>query len=261
MNGVSGMFIFTTKFSKRKAILAVLILAALLVAVILVAGAFGKSTNTKEAAALSAVVKTNDQRVKYLNALGWEVETSPLEEQSVVIPREFSEVYQKYNDIQLAQGFDLSRFGGIEASRYTYNVLNYPNATGHVVADLLVYKNEVIAGDVQSNAFDGFMVGLRFPSAASAVSPKALQSNAPKASPTPVITTTKPQSLPSAAVITDNTGLNKPTPNAASTTPNSASAAPSSSGQTVKPNANASNVAATATKASGSNTADASATS
>ena len=159
------MFIFTTKFNKKKAVIAVLILAAVLIAVIMIAGAVGRSsmTKAKETASLTAVVKNNDQRVNYLNSLGWEVDKNPIEEQKVVIPREFSDVYKNYNEIQQSQGFDLTRYGGIEAQRFTYKVLNYPGATGNVVADIIVYKNQIIAGDVQSNAFDGFMVGLKFP--------------------------------------------------------------------------------------------------
>lgn len=161
------MFIFTTKFNKKKAVIAVLVLAAILIAIVLIAGSVNKAkSNSKETAALSAVVKNNDQRVKYLKSLGWEVDNKTLEEQKVVIPRDFSDVYKKYNEIQISQGFDLKKYGGIEATRYTYKVLNYPDATGNVVADILIYRNEVIAGDVQSNALDGFMVGLRNPKAA-----------------------------------------------------------------------------------------------
>lgn len=168
------MFIFTTKFNKKKAVLAVLILAAILIGIILIAGSIDRAnSNSKETAALSAVVKNNDQRVKYLNTLGWEVDKKVLEEQKVVIPRDFTDVYKKYNDIQIAQGFDLKKFGGIEATRYTYKVLNYPEVTGSVVVDLIIYRNEVIAGDVQSNALDGFMVGLRYPKPAASPSPSA----------------------------------------------------------------------------------------
>lgn len=160
------MFIFTAKFNKKKAILAVLALAAVLIAVILIAGGGDNAkdnANASETAALSAVVKNNEQRVNYLKALGWEVEQNVLEQQKIVIPREFSEVYKNYNEIQQEQGFDLSKYGGSEAVRYTYRILNYPGATGTVVADIIVHKNEIIAGDVQSNALDGFMAGLEFP--------------------------------------------------------------------------------------------------
>jgi hypothetical protein len=166
------MFIFTTKFNRKKALLAVVVLAVILIAIILIAGSADRAgSKSKETAALSAVVKNNDQRVKYLNSLGWEVEKKALEEQKVVIPRDFSDVYKKYNEIQLAQGFDLSKYGGVEATRYTYKVLNYPDCDSNVVADIIIYRNHVIAGDIQSNAMDGFMVGLKYPKPS--VSPSA----------------------------------------------------------------------------------------
>ena len=188
------MYIFTTKFNKKKAVIAVLVLAAILIAVILIAGAVGRSnaSKAKETASLSAVVKNNEQRVNFLNSLGWEVDKNPLEEQKVVIPREFSSVYKNYNEIQKAQGFDLQRYGGIEAQRYTYKVHNYPGASSNVVADIIVYKNQIIAGDIQSNAFDGFMVGLKYPKSAP-ISPNAA------ASPSAALPSA---ALPSAAVPT-----------------------------------------------------------
>jgi hypothetical protein len=158
------MFIFTAKFNRKKAIAIILALAVLLVVIILIAANAGKKTeNANETAALSAVVKNNEQRVNYLKALGWEVEKEVIEEQNVVIPRTFSDIYADYNALQKAQGFDLSKYGGLEAMRYTYKVLNYPGAEGTVVADIIVNRNEVIAGDIQSNALDGFMVGLEYP--------------------------------------------------------------------------------------------------
>ena len=156
------MFIFTAKLNKKKAVLAVLILAAVLIAIIFIAGSFSRSS-AERTSALAAIVKNNDQRVAYLNALGWEVENEPIDEEAVVIPRTFSDVYKEYNELQLAQGFDLSDYGGIEATRYTYEITNYPNETDIVVADLIIYRNEVIAGDVQSTALDGFMHGLEMP--------------------------------------------------------------------------------------------------
>lgn len=242
LNGVNGMFIFTTKFSKRKAIVAVLILAAVLIAVILIAGAIGRSnaSKTKEAASLSAVVKNNDQRVNYLNSLGWEVDKSPLEEQKVIIPREFSDVYKKYNDIQKSQGFDLQRYGGIEAQRYTYRVHNYPGASGNVVADLIVYRNEIIAGDVQSNAFDGFMVGLRYP--------RTLQ---PSPSTGPLTTASPNAPIPSPKPTAANPNAANPSA-AASAKPNAAN--PGAANPSAKPNA----AAPSATK-TGALTSDASA--
>jgi type IV secretory pathway VirJ component len=179
------MFIFTAKFNKKKAVALVLALAALLIAIVLIAGSGDRSDNkAAETAALSAIVKNNEQRVNYLKALGWEVEPTVLEQQKIVIPRSFTDVYKKYNEIQLAQGFDLSKYGGEEAMRYTYRILNHPHAAGTVVADIIVYKNEVIAGDVQSNALDGFMAGLEYPQTDAPAEPSAGSAAGPSSSDT-----------------------------------------------------------------------------
>lgn len=154
------MFMFTAKFNKKTAILSVLILGIILCAIILLVGNASKSTET---ASLSHTVKDNDDRISYLKSFGWNVSDHPIEEQTIIIPSDFSDVYSAYNDIQIAQGFDLGKYGGIEAVRYTYEVLNYPNHTERIVADIIVYRNKVIAGDIQSTALDGFMHGLEYP--------------------------------------------------------------------------------------------------
>jgi len=48
----------------------------------------------------------------------------------------------------------------MEAMRYTYEILNYPTGDKGIVADIIIYRNSVIAGDVQSTALNGFMHGL-----------------------------------------------------------------------------------------------------
>ena len=137
---------------------AALVALAVVVAVILLLAL--KPSPAAETAAPAGTVRSNEQRVTYLNALGWEVEPEPLEEQTVVIPRAFDGVYETYAQLQEAQGFDLAKYAGMEATRYTYRVLNHPSGD-EVVADILVYRDRVIAGDVQSTALDGFMTGLR----------------------------------------------------------------------------------------------------
>lgn len=149
------MFVLTTKFNKRKFITIAAIVAALIV-VILIAALSPSDTDVLSSA---ATVRSNEQRVTYLKSLGWEVENTPLEEQTVIIPKEFDGVYSDYVKLQSEQGFDLSKYAGMEATRYTYKVLNYPY-DGDVVADIIVYRNRIIAGDIQSPSLDGFMIGL-----------------------------------------------------------------------------------------------------
>jgi hypothetical protein len=156
------MFVVTARLNKKKLLICFLILAAI-AAVVLVLTGSGRKAQAASLPKLTAKVKSNEQRVSYLQGLGWEVSQTPLEEQEVTIPKTFNEIYTSYNELQKAQGFDLTDYAGLRVTRYTYEVRNYPDASDTVVADLLVYKHKVIGGDVQSTALDGFMQGLEYP--------------------------------------------------------------------------------------------------
>ena len=77
------------------------------------------------------------------------------------IPKEFNEVYEKYNKLQKQQGFDLEDYKGKTAEVYTYAVKNYGNKKQEVRANLIVCKGQLVGGDVCSAELDGFMQGLR----------------------------------------------------------------------------------------------------
>ena len=155
------MFIVTAKLTRKTRLL--LLGLFLLLIVLLGILIFSSGAEVEDAFSLSAKVSSNEERVAYLSSFGWEVEEQPIDEKEILIPQDFSGVYEEYNTIQKAQGFDLTLYKGFDAVRYTYKVLNYPTGDDTVVADLIVYKDEVIAGDIQSTAMDGFMEGLHFP--------------------------------------------------------------------------------------------------
>ena len=150
------MFICTIKWNKKLALAIVIAVAVLLCALIILSrtGGSGQSGSTQK-------LRTNEHRIEFLESLGWEVSEEPIEEKIIVIPREFSNVYTSYNKLQIAQGYDLSKYCGLEAKIYTYNIYNYPGYSGTVVADLYILNHEIIGGDVHSLALDGFMHGLR----------------------------------------------------------------------------------------------------
>ena len=106
----------------------------------------------------------NLARITFLKSYGWEVSEEPSEVVSVVIPQTFGDVYENYNAIQTAQGFDLSGYRGKEVRRYTYEVLNYPSQKDYIRANLLIYRGKVIGGDICSIfAENGFMHGFAYP--------------------------------------------------------------------------------------------------
>ena len=104
-------------------------------------------------------IKTAEDRVRFLYELGWEVEDAPIYEKTFVLPESFDLVMQGYNEIQRAQGLDLSKYRKKTVTRYTYEVKNYAS-DGKVYANIIVYKNRVIAGDICSSSPDGFVHGL-----------------------------------------------------------------------------------------------------
>lgn len=150
------MFVMTMKWNKKTGLLIVIAAALLLCALVVIIGA-----GNRGGGAPSQIARTNEERIMFLKSLGWEVETTPLEEKTVIIPREFSDVYENYNALQLEQGYDLSEFCGLEVTIYTYTVTNYAGFKGTVVADLYIYQGQVIGGDIHTLAIDGFMHGLR----------------------------------------------------------------------------------------------------
>ncbi len=105
-------------------------------------------------------MSTQEEQVEFLESLGWQVEEEPNQILEVLIPKEFDQVYENYNQVQKAQGCDLSKYGGKKCKRYTYVVKNYPDHPENVRANLLVYKNKLIGGDICSLELDGFLHGL-----------------------------------------------------------------------------------------------------
>lgn len=152
------MFVMTMKLTRKKAVLIILAIAVLLAAIVLIISA-GSRTDGK-LVTYGIGLKSNEERVEYLKSLGWAVDAEPLEERTIVIPREFSDILLAYNELQIEQGFDLGDYAGMEVQMYTYSVTNYP-ANSNVLAQLLVYNGQVIGGDIHSTALDGFMHGIK----------------------------------------------------------------------------------------------------
>ena len=146
------MMVMTAKVDMKKVIAALAAVAGVIIALILLFGGGGSSTSTA-----APSVAGNDGRLAFLQELGWEVSASPKESGQVRIPQEANEVFDRYNELQKSAGYDLSQFAGKTVMRYVYQVSNFPGATEPVYATLLVYKNQIIGGDITNTAADGTM--------------------------------------------------------------------------------------------------------
>lgn len=152
------MMVMTAKVDKKK--LAIVLAAAAVVIVGLIMLFSGGDDSTPTAA---PSVSTNEGRVQFLKDFGWDVTVSPVESGQVRIPKQSTEVYDRYNALQKSQGYDLAPYAGKTVMRYVYQIKNYPGATKPVYATLLVYKDSVIGGDVTDTGAKGVVQGFKMP--------------------------------------------------------------------------------------------------
>ena len=160
------MMFFTAKVDiKKLAFAAIAVIAVIVVLVLLFGG-------SKDAASTAApAVSGNDGRVEFLKGFGWDVAASPTETGQVRIPESATDVYDRYNALQKSQGYDLSQYAGKTVMRYVYKINNYPGAADPVYATVLVYKNQIIGGDVTDTSAKGVVSGFRMPGSATPTEP------------------------------------------------------------------------------------------
>ena len=153
------MMFMTAKVDLKKILTIVGIIA------LLIFGAIWFLGGSEDPAATTAVLgaANNDQRVKYLRDFGWDVTNTPVETGQVKIPEEASDAFERYCLLQKSNGFDLAPYAGKNVMRYVYQINNYPGATEPVYATLLVYKNQIIGGDITDTAAKGQIRGFQMP--------------------------------------------------------------------------------------------------
>ena len=159
------MMVMTAKVNMKKTIILLVAVAAVIIALITAVG--GSDAQTTSAPTLTG----NDARVKFLRDFGWEIENSPVESSQVRIPEQVTEVFDRYNQLQKSQGYDLSKLAGKNAMRYVYKISNYPGATDPVYATLLVYKQQIVGGDVTDTSAKGKIQGFKMPKSANTTTP------------------------------------------------------------------------------------------
>ena len=154
------MLILTTKVDKRKLIIAA---AAVIAAIVMLLTLGGGASEPTASMSTAPAADTNDARVKFLTDFGWEVTPSPTESSQVKIPKGEDPVFARYNELQKSQGYDLSKYAGKQIMRYVYKINNYPGAKEPVYATVLVYKDQIIGGDITDTTPGGKITGFSKP--------------------------------------------------------------------------------------------------
>ena len=159
------MIVFTTKLTKKKIAIGAIVLCLLICSVIAVFNRDGNMDSVTvlengQKSSANMKIKTNSDRIALLEEYGWKADEEPIETMEVRIPEKFDGVYNEYNEIQKKQGLNLSEYAGKRVMRYTYRINNHPSGETGTVANIIVYKNKLIAGDICSPKLGGFMHGL-----------------------------------------------------------------------------------------------------
>lgn len=153
------MFVYSVRASSIKFVIVLLLCTCGMI------GLFALTAEEQTAVTVSGEeidygnIKTNDDRIAFINRFGILVEEDPRVETLFSIPDSFDRVISGYNELQKAQGLDLTKYKGKRVTRYTYRVTNY-DYDGEVLVNLLVYKSRIIAADISSADSSGFVSGI-----------------------------------------------------------------------------------------------------
>jgi hypothetical protein len=148
------MFVYTVRASGLKFFAVVALTLVVLVGLVLGGGTVLASAAPGEIN--FSGMKTREDRIAFLGAFGIEVEEGE-ECVSFVMPEDFDRVLLGYNELQRRQGLDISKYAKKKITRYTYTVSNYEGYDGEVKANLLIYRNRIIACDISSADPGGFV--------------------------------------------------------------------------------------------------------
>ncbi len=93
------------------------------------------------------------QEFEFLRQFGLTAETDSLVCDTVVIPKNFNQVYNSYNRLQQKIGLDLNNYKGVSAKRRVYTLKDFSDDGRKYTVTLLVYRERVIGGHISSGVY------------------------------------------------------------------------------------------------------------
>lgn len=153
------MFIYSIRASTIKLFACIFLCVAVLVLLLTIGSAETVYASATGREINYGGIKTNEDRVAFIEGFGIKVKEEPIREESFVMPENFDRVILGYNQIQKTQGLDLTKYERKRVTHYAYEVTNY-DSEGTVYVNLLVYKNRIVAADISSVDEGGFVLAL-----------------------------------------------------------------------------------------------------
>lgn len=157
------MFIYSMRAGTLKLIGVVCVALTVLITLIAFVPTYSAGNAAVNASGAAEIdydgIKSADDVASFLTQFGWQTDGEPEEVATVTVPEEFDKVFAAYNELQKEQGLSLTRYRGKSVTRYTFRITNYSGYEGKVLANVLVYRNRVVGGDVCSTDATGFVHG------------------------------------------------------------------------------------------------------
>lgn len=154
------MFVISLKSKHLRNIFALLVAVVLTVIGGIVYVSSTESMPVSKIGSVSMKAETPEERLNFFRQFSYIASENPVEVKEVVIPTEFDETYEEYNELQKKQGLDLTPYRGVRVKSWSYEILNYPgyeNTDSLIRGNLLTYNGVVIACDICNISLDGFM--------------------------------------------------------------------------------------------------------
>ena len=153
-----SLYVIHMHFTRRRLLLTAAALALVTGMTLLLAGCFRSGAPCKEIS-----LAANEQRVAYLQELGWQVAPEPVETLDLKLPEDLAAQWGDYLTLQEKQGLPFGDGAGQTVRRFTYTVTNYPGVPDGVQANLFLCGERLIGGDIIATGENGFQTVLDFP--------------------------------------------------------------------------------------------------
>lgn len=156
------MFVVSVKSSKLKSYIFIALVAIIGTIGGIISVSLNQSAPVAKIGGTVMRAETAEERKAFFSQFGWEISDDPIQVKEVVIPTEFDETYEKYNNLQKSQSLNLEKYKGKRAKLWCYEIKNFPKyegSDGIIHGNILVYQGVVIGGDISSIESDGFMTG------------------------------------------------------------------------------------------------------
>ncbi len=141
------MFVYSIRSSTVK-LIGVILIAILCVGIVISSSEESTVYASSEGLTVDyGGIEGREDRIAFIEGFGIKVDGNGETEELFRMPGEFDRILSGYNQLQLRQGLDLTRYKNRKVRHFSYTVTNY-KGEGECRVNLYVYRSRIIACDL-----------------------------------------------------------------------------------------------------------------